>query len=106
MDQSVVTQRAASLLELLDLTEDANTLVADYSYGMSKKVAIACALLHNPRVLVLDEPFAGIDPVARQVLESTLHRYTAGAGPWSSRITPWTLSSVCATSSWSSRKGV
>jgi len=80
MDESVVTQRASSLLELLDLKKDANTLVADYSYGMSKKVAIACALLHNPRVLFLDEPFAGIDPVARQVLESTLHRYTAGGG--------------------------
>lgn len=80
MDQAVVTQRALSLLELLDLTEDANTLVADYSYGMSKKVAIACALLHNPRVLFLDEPFAGIDPVARQVLETTLRSYTAGGG--------------------------
>ena len=80
MDQAIVTQRTSSLLELLDLTEDANTLVADYSYGMSKKAAIACALLHNPRVLFLDEPFAGIDPVARQVLESTLRRYTGGGG--------------------------
>jgi ABC-2 type transport system ATP-binding protein len=47
---------------------------------MAKKVAIACALLHNPRVLFLDEPFAGIDPVARQVLEETLKRFTAAGG--------------------------
>ncbi|MFN2485695.1 MAG: ABC transporter ATP-binding protein [Acidimicrobiia bacterium] len=80
MDPAIVAQRAADLLELLDLAEDADTLVADYSYGMSKKAAIACALLHNPRVLFLDEPFAGIDPVARQVLESTLRRYTAAGG--------------------------
>lgn len=80
MDPSLVRERASNLLELLDLTDDANTLVADYSYGMSKKAAIACALLHNPRVLFLDEPFAGIDPVARQVLESTLRSYTASGG--------------------------
>jgi ABC-2 type transport system ATP-binding protein len=80
MPPETVAQRTQSLLELLDLSDDANTLVADYSYGMSKKAAIACALLHNPRVLFLDEPFAGIDPVARQVLENTLRRYTASGG--------------------------
>jgi ABC-2 type transport system ATP-binding protein len=80
MPPETVAQRTQSLLELLDLSDDANTLVADYSYGMSKKAAIACALLHNPRVLFLDEPFAGIDPVARQVLEITLRRYTASGG--------------------------
>ena len=70
--RAVVSERADSLLRLLDLEEAADTLIADYSLGMTKKVAIACALLHSPRVVFLDEPFAGIDPVARQVLETTL----------------------------------
>ncbi|HUO46756.1 MAG TPA: ABC transporter ATP-binding protein [Acidimicrobiia bacterium] len=80
MEPAVVTERSSNLLRLLDLEEAADVLVADYSLGMAKKVAIACALLHNPRVLFLDEPFAGIDPVARQVLEQTLRRFTAAGG--------------------------
>jgi ABC-2 type transport system ATP-binding protein len=80
MDPTVVATRGDSLLRLLDLEEAAGMLVADYSLGMSKKAAIACALLHNPRVLLLDEPFAGVDPVARQVLEQTLDRFTAAGG--------------------------
>jgi ABC-2 type transport system ATP-binding protein len=80
MDPKVVADRSANLLRLLDLEEVAQVLVADYSLGMTKKVAIACALLHNPRVVFLDEPFAGIDPVARQVLEQTLSRFTAAGG--------------------------
>jgi ABC-2 type transport system ATP-binding protein len=80
MPPDVIASRASNLLRLLDLEESADVLVADYSLGMTKKVAIACALLHNPRVLFLDEPFAGIDPVARQVLEETLRRFTAAGG--------------------------
>jgi len=80
MESDVIASRRDNLLRLLDLEEAADGLVADYSLGMTKKVAIACALLHNPRVLFLDEPFAGIDPVARQVLEQTLRRYTVAGG--------------------------
>jgi ABC-2 type transport system ATP-binding protein len=80
MDPATIKDRAANLLKLLDLEEAESKLVADYSLGMAKKVSIACAMLHNPRVLFLDEPFAGIDPVARQVLEQTLGRYTQGGG--------------------------
>lgn len=80
MDPSVVATRRDTLLRLLDLEEAADTLIHEYSLGMTKKVAIAAALLHNPRVLFLDEPFAGIDPVARQVLERILGRHTASGG--------------------------
>ncbi|MEX1005204.1 MAG: ABC transporter ATP-binding protein [Acidimicrobiia bacterium] len=80
MDPAVVTARQGSLLRLLDLEEAADVVVADYSLGMRKKAAIACALLHNPAVLFLDEPFAGIDPVARQTLEQILSRHIAAGG--------------------------
>lgn len=80
MNPDVIAERSAVMLRLLDLSDDADTLVADYSLGMTKKVAIACALLHDPKVLFLDEPFAGIDPVARQVLEAILRRHIEAGG--------------------------
>ena len=80
MSPAVVSERADNLLKLLDLEDAGETLIADYSLGMTKKVAIACALLHSPRVVFLDEPFAGIDPVARQVLETILSGFTKAGG--------------------------
>jgi ABC-2 type transport system ATP-binding protein len=80
LDPAVISERSQVLLRLLDLVDDADTLVTDYSLGMTKKAAIACALLHDPQVLFLDEPFAGIDPVARQVLERILRRHIEAGG--------------------------
>ena len=58
-----LTGRVYLLSRAFDLTGDADTLVVDYSAGMTKKVALACALVHAPRLLVLDEPFEAVDPV-------------------------------------------
>lgn len=80
MERSEVALRADELLSVLAMTGDADVLIADYSLGMTKKVAIAAALLHDPQVLFLDEPFAGIDPVSRQVLERILARFAAAGG--------------------------
>jgi ABC-2 type transport system ATP-binding protein len=80
MNREVVAQRRDSLLRLLDLEDAGSTMVADYSLGMTKKIGIAVALLHDPKVLFLDEPFAGVDPVARQVLEQILRRHTENGG--------------------------
>lgn len=80
MDPEVISERSETLLRLMNLTDDADTMVSDYSLGMTKKVSIACALLHNPRVLFLDEPFAGIDPVSRQTLERILDRHRQSGG--------------------------
>jgi ABC-2 type transport system ATP-binding protein len=66
--------RAAQLLDVLDLTSDARRLVADYSTGMRKKAALGCALIHNPRVLFLDEPLEGVDPVSADVIRRLLTR--------------------------------
>ena len=64
LDRETVAARAADLLAALDLTADATKLVVEYSAGMTKKVALACALVHAPRLLVLDEPFEAVDPVS------------------------------------------
>jgi ABC-2 type transport system ATP-binding protein len=69
--------RAAELLDLLDLAGEAKRLVADYSTGMRKKIALGCALIHNPPVLFLDEPLEGVDPVSADVIRRLLTRYAA-----------------------------
>ncbi|MER7207070.1 ABC transporter ATP-binding protein [Streptosporangium sp. NPDC000239] len=71
-----IERRAEELLRVMDLTESADKLVVDYSTGMRKKIGLASALLHNPRVLFLDEPFEGVDPVSANTLTEVLRRYT------------------------------
>jgi len=73
-----VAARTAELIDVLGLRDAANTLVVDYSHGMRKKIALAAALLHNPRVLFLDEPFEAIDPVSARTIKAVLERYTLG----------------------------
>jgi ABC-2 type transport system ATP-binding protein len=68
-------RRAAQLLDVLDLKDDARRLVADYSTGMRKKAALGCALIHNPQVLFLDEPLEGVDPVSADVIRRLLRRF-------------------------------
>ncbi|WP_336207687.1 ABC transporter ATP-binding protein [Nonomuraea sp. LPB2021202275-12-8] len=72
-----VERRAADLLQVMDLAEAADKLVVDYSTGMRKKIGLAAALLHNPSVLFLDEPFEGVDPVSAETLTEVLRRFTA-----------------------------
>ncbi|AXH89789.1 ABC transporter ATP-binding protein [Micromonospora aurantiaca (nom. illeg.)] len=80
MDPAVVDQRAAELLDVLALSDAGRTLVVDYSAGMKKKIGLACALLHGPRLLVLDEPFEAVDPVSAALIRDILHRYVGGGG--------------------------
>lgn len=79
LDREVVVPRAIQLLHVLGLWEAGTTLVADYSAGMRKKVHLACALVHSPSVLVLDEPFEAVDPVSAQTIQGLLTDF-AGAG--------------------------
>jgi ABC-2 type transport system ATP-binding protein len=80
MDADVVDQRSAELLDVLALGADNRTLVVDYSAGMKKKIGLACAMLHAPRLLVLDEPFEAVDPVSAALIRDILRRYVAGGG--------------------------
>ena len=69
-------RRCDELLEMLELTEDQGKLIVDYSMGMRKKTAFGAALIHHPRVLFLDEPFNGIDPVSVRAIRNVLHQLT------------------------------
>ncbi|MGB8348673.1 MAG: ABC transporter ATP-binding protein [Ktedonobacteraceae bacterium] len=71
-----IARRTEELLRVLDLTNDADKLIVDYSVGMRKKIALAAALIHNPQVLFLDEPFEGIDPISSRVIRDILHEMT------------------------------
>ena len=66
--------RAEGLLKILGLWDDRGAFAGDSSHGMRKKLALALALIHNPSILFLDEPFEGIDPLAGKVLRRLLQR--------------------------------
>lgn len=80
MPADVVRERTDELLSVLGLDDAAGTLVVDYSHGMRKKVALAAAVLHGPRILFLDEPFEAIDPMSARTLRSVLERHTRQGG--------------------------
>ena len=61
-------QRIDDMLELMDIAGAADRVVRSYSGGMVRRLEIACALLHRPRLLLLDEPTIGLDPVARRAV--------------------------------------
>lgn len=80
MDRETVATRTDDLLAALDLAPDADKYVVDYSAGMTKKAALACALIHAPRVLVLDEPFEAVDPVSAANIRDILASFVASGG--------------------------
>jgi ABC-2 type transport system ATP-binding protein len=75
MPAGVVAARTAELLDVLGLDSAGETLVIEYSSGMRKKIGLAAALLHGPKVLVLDEPFESVDPVSASTIRTILRRY-------------------------------
>src|SRR5580658_3102772 len=72
LDRATTLQRTRELLEFMQLADEQKKLVADFSHGMQKKLALAAAVIHGPRVLFLDEPFEGVDAVAAGTLKSML----------------------------------
>ncbi len=76
----VIEKRAADLARAFDLGDALNRVVSDYSAGMTKKIMLAGAMIHSPRVLVLDEPFESVDPVSSAVILDILRAYVAHGG--------------------------
>src|ERR1700739_4393369 len=76
LDRGTTERRAGELLDFMQLADRPKTLIADYSHGMQKKLALAAAVIHGPRVLFLDEPFEGVDALAAGALKALLGRMT------------------------------
>ena len=77
LPRDTIRSRADELLSLLDLQGEEKKLAVEYSHGMKKKLALAAALLPNPDLLFLDEPFEGVDAVTSRVVRDLLKAYVA-----------------------------
>jgi len=77
LDHATTMQRTQELLEFMQLADERKKLITDFSHGMQKKLAMAAAVIHGPRVLFLDEPFEGVDAVAAGTLKAMLQRMIA-----------------------------
>lgn len=76
LQKKEIAERAPELLELMELVDEPKKLIVEYSHGMKKKLSLACALIHRPEILFLDEPFEGIDAIASRTLKDLLLRLT------------------------------
>lgn len=80
LDETVVQERSMELLDALGLADAGAKRIVDYSAGMTKKILLAQALLHNPEVLILDEPLEAVDPVSGRLIQEILRNFTAAGG--------------------------
>jgi len=76
LDRETTNRRTEELLDFMNLDDDPKKLVTDFSHGMQKKLALAAAVIHGPRILFLDEPFEGVDAIAAGTLKAMLQRMT------------------------------
>jgi ABC-2 type transport system ATP-binding protein len=75
-----VAKRVEELLHVLGFDDDEDKLIMDYSTGMRKKIGLATALLHGPKLLILDEPFEAVDPVSASSIKKILQKFVASGG--------------------------
>jgi ABC-2 type transport system ATP-binding protein len=80
LSDGAVKSRSTDLANAFGLEDALDRLVADYSAGMTKKIALAAAMIHSPRLLVLDEPFESVDPVSAANVIEILQNYAAAGG--------------------------
>jgi ABC-2 type transport system ATP-binding protein len=76
LDRDTTNRRTEELLDFMSLANEPKKLVTDFSHGMQKKLALAAAVIHGPRMLFLDEPFEGVDALAARTLKTMLQRMT------------------------------
>jgi ABC-2 type transport system ATP-binding protein len=74
LDRAQVARRVDELLRMFDLTAAADDTVDSYSHGMQQKTSLAAALMHDPKVLVLDEPTVGLDPKSARLIKDILRQ--------------------------------
>jgi ABC-2 type transport system ATP-binding protein len=74
LDRKQVVHRIDELLRMFDLSEAADDTIDSYSHGMQQKASLAAALMHDPRVLVLDEPTVGLDPKSARLIKDILRQ--------------------------------
>ena len=72
LDHATTLQRSEELLEFMNLARETKKLITDFSHGMQKKLALAAAVIHGPKILFLDEPFEGVDAIAAGTLKQML----------------------------------
>ena len=72
LDRTVAEERSGELIDLFELADSRGKLIADYSKGMRKRVAMAGALIHRPKLFLLDEPFEGVDAVGARLMKDIL----------------------------------
>ncbi len=72
LSRAEIDKRVPPLLEMLELTDSIDKMILDYSQGMRKKTSMACALIHTPEILFLDEPFQSIDPISTRAIKDVL----------------------------------
>jgi ABC-2 type transport system ATP-binding protein len=77
LGRAEIAERSPELLDLMELRDEPKKLIVEYSHGMKKKLSLACALIHRPEILFLDEPFEGVDAIASRTLKDLLSRLTA-----------------------------
>src|SRR5712664_2271615 len=77
LGKAEIAERSPELLDLMELRDEPKKLIVEYSHGMKKKLSLACALIHRPEILFLDEPFEGVDAIASRTLKDLLSRLTA-----------------------------
>jgi ABC-2 type transport system ATP-binding protein len=75
LERDVIRERATPLIERLELGDALADFAVNYSRGMKKKLALVCALLHRPELLILDEPTSGLDPLASRRLNELVVEY-------------------------------
>ena len=80
VDKKVRAERIRKYAEIFSLTDDLAQPISAYSHGMKQKLALISALIHAPRLIMMDEPFVGLDPVAAHQLKEIMHEHCAAGG--------------------------
>lgn len=72
--------RISKMLDRVGMAQQADRLIAQYSHGMKQRIAVACGLIHQPKILIIDEPMVGLDPHGYRMLDQRLREFRDSGG--------------------------